>query len=169
MRAPLAALLACAPIIATVSEAHAAKDLRFALYDFSDRLVRSEHLQRKHKLVIVEFFSHDCKPCKSAMPAWIKLHRRYGKQGLGLVVVAVAGDASDREQAERITRAFFARQPVAFPVVWDKYNLVAKRYGVAKQGGLSLPQAFLLSAAGKLLGQARQPQAMEKLLINQLK
>lgn len=40
------------------------------------------------KLLAVEFYATWCKPCMEAVPRWKKLHEKYRKQGLRLLVVA---------------------------------------------------------------------------------
>jgi thiol-disulfide isomerase/thioredoxin len=133
----------------------------FELYDLSDRLVRLAAVRQAARLTVVDFFSESCAPCKRALDAWRKLHQRYGPRGLALVIVAVPdGDAADRDRALARVQRHFAKHPMPFSVVWDRYLLAARRYRVAAKGTLRLPQAFLLSRSGRLLRRATGPKAL---------
>jgi thiol-disulfide isomerase/thioredoxin len=125
----------------------------FELYDIEGRLYRLQHMAAEEgvKLLAVDFFWDGCKPCKEALPKWRKLHEEYREKGLRVVVVDVrAGD--DLPTAKRKLKEYFKAHPVPFPVVFDKYNMVAKDYGVVDADeSVTLPQVFLLDPAGKLL------------------
>ena len=152
-RAGLAGV-ALASLLASAAPAHAEPKHDFELYDLaSDRLVNLAKVRRSARLVLVDFFSELCEPCKAALPGLRRLHQRFAGQGLAVVIVAAPG-ASDREQALRATQRIFAGQPVPFPVVWDKYWRVAVQYGVVRKRALQLPQAFLVDPQGVLLRKA---------------
>ena len=122
----------------------------FELYDLADRLYSLQRARRAAKLVVVDFFSVSCRPCRQALPAWRKLHARHAARGLTLVIVAVPDD-DDRSAARAAIERVFRQSPMPFPVTWDKYGRVARQYRVARRGKLLLPQAFLLGASGVLL------------------
>jgi thiol-disulfide isomerase/thioredoxin len=151
------------------AQARAAGPFDFELYDLSERLVSLKKLQQGAKLVVVDFFSESCKPCKEAMPAWRRLHEQYSGRGLVLIIVAVPGVESDREVSKSEIDRFFKEKPVPFPVAWDKYSIVAKSYKVAQKGKLLLPQAFLLSNAGKLIRKSPTPKAIEAEIAKRLR
>lgn len=137
-------------------------DPDFELYDLrTDKLVRLSRLRHAADLVVVDFFSVSCRPCRKALPAWTRLHERHA--GVKLVLVAVP-DRDDRDAALRRLRRFFKRRTVSFPVVWDKYLVVARRFGVVRKNTLRLPQAFVLDRAGKLLLRAREPRSVAALV-----
>jgi len=150
----LAALLLPAP-----SPARAEPAFDFELYDLADRLYSLQRERRAAKLVVVDFFSPSCQPCKRALPAWRKLHAQHGARGLALVIVAVPDD-DDRSAARAAIERVFRETPMPFPVTWDKYGRVAKQYGVARQGRLLLPQAFLLGTSGALLRKSASVEAI---------
>jgi peroxiredoxin len=138
-------------LVATPLQARAGS-YDFELYDLlGDRLVSLARLRSAAKLVVVDFFSESCKPCKEALPAWRRLHGQHAARGLALVIVAVPGVEADRETSRAEIERFFRATPVPFTVVWDKYSIVAKQYKVAQKGKLLLPQAFLLSGTGTLV------------------
>jgi len=127
----------------------------FELYDLADNLYSMGRVRSGPgvELVAVDFFSVDCVPCKKAIPEWRALHDRFQSKGLRVVIVAIPMQ-DDRDLAARRLGRFFDKQPVPFPVVFDKYSMVAKQYGVADDKGAKLPQAFLVGRDGKLLAQS---------------
>lgn len=126
----------------------------FDLYDLRGRLFSLARVRREAgvKAVVVDFFWEGCKPCKKALPGWTRLYREHKSDGVRVVVVGVRA-ADDLASAREKLKSYFTANPVPFPVVFDKYNLVAKQYGVATADGnsVSLPQVFVLDSEGKLL------------------
>ena len=89
------------------------------------------------KMLAVEFYASWCKPCIDAVPRWKKLHEKYRKDGLRLVVVATQDTAG------------ICVNPGWSPdeIVCDDEGLLAQRFGVE-----SLPSAFLWTWQGQNLG-----------------
>ncbi|MEL6189075.1 MAG: SUMF1/EgtB/PvdO family nonheme iron enzyme, partial [Myxococcota bacterium] len=94
----------------------------------------------------VEFFATWCQPCMEAVPRWEALRRRYAKQGLRFVVVAVKDDA-DR-------CADVPWHPDR--ILCDSDGALAERLGVK-----ALPSAFLWSWQGHLLARGSHVDAVE--------
>ena len=137
-------------ITATAQENSPAPD--FTGYDLQQRLVSLQDLrtQAGTKVVVVEFFSVFCKPCIEAMPKWIALHRKYHGKGLQVVVVAVR-DRDDLQALRKDLRAWFEEHPVDFPVVLDKYSVIAGDFKVTTaEGSVDVPQIFVIQADGKV-------------------
>jgi thiol-disulfide isomerase/thioredoxin len=125
----------------------------FELYDLAGKLFRLEQFSKAPEttLIAVDFFWDGCAPCKKALPKWAALYQKYHSRGFRVVIVDVrAGD--DIATAKAKARAYFSKHPVPFPVVFDKYNVVARSYGVVdSDNSVSLPQVFLLDPTGKQL------------------
>ncbi|MBM4397451.1 MAG: TlpA family protein disulfide reductase [Deltaproteobacteria bacterium] len=128
------------------------------LYDLDGRLQRTSRIRAEEgvRLVAIDFFSTACEPCRKAIPEWVRLHDAWRDKGLRVVVVALP--AGDDREAERIAvRRFFGvpavpgATPVPFPVLWDKYGVVSREWGVADKAGARLPAAFLFDRDGTLL------------------
>ena len=86
------------------------------------------------RLLVVEFYSVDCRPCMAAVPLWRRLHEKY--QGRGLRFVVVSADVGACAQPD-----------------WTPDEVVCDVNGVVQES-LSvdlLPQAFLWSWQGDLL------------------
>jgi len=130
-----------------------AKDFGFQLYDTNDRLISLNKVLEEPgtKMVIVDFFSMACAPCKRSMPRLAELASKLHPKGLRVVIVAVPAGEEKGADLERIKR-FFEPLNVSFPIVFDKYSVVAKKYGVTENGSAKLPQSFVIDAKGSLQG-----------------
>ncbi|MFM2152589.1 MAG: hypothetical protein RL199_1024, partial [Pseudomonadota bacterium] len=90
------------------------------------------------KAVAVEFYATWCKPCMEAMPRWKELQKRYGRDGLKVIVVNTR-DANG-------SCATLGWKPDQ--VVCDIDGVISEQLGVQ-----DLPAAFLWSWQGNLLVQ----------------
>ncbi len=88
------------------------------------------------KIVVVKFFAKYCKPCKKTLPTAESLHRRYDD-------VALVGVAEDEEAAD--VQEMIEAYDLTFPIIHDKYNVVAGRYGVSQ-----LPATFITDRQGNV-------------------
>jgi hypothetical protein len=90
---------------------------------------------QRGRLVLLEFFSVDCRHCRAALPALDALHR--APSGPRVLAASV-------QPRERI-QAFVQEQRVVFPVVRVPVE-VLEDYGVT-----AYPEAFLVGADGRVL------------------
>jgi peroxiredoxin len=93
------------------------------------------------KAVILSFFATYCEPCKKELPYLQALYTKYKDQGLGVMVVSIDKSPEDVEKATEIART----NNLTYPVVSDRFNIVAKRYGVKR-----LPCLYILDGDGKV-------------------
>ncbi len=93
------------------------------------------------KAVIISFFATYCKPCKKEMPFLAALYDAYGKDGLQVLLVSIDKDKPKLQEAV----ALADKAGVKFPVLGDRFNIVARRYYVEK-----LPCLYILDANGKV-------------------
>jgi len=125
----------------------------FELYSLQNHLFSSEKIRKKTetKVLVVDFFSMYCEPCKESLPLWEKMYKEYKKRGLTFVVIVLPVEDDRTKEIEKIEK-YFNAQKVTFPVLFDKYSLVGKKYGVInKTGSASLPQIFVIDKNGKLI------------------
>jgi thiol-disulfide isomerase/thioredoxin len=163
------AALSCVLLLGgSVSLADPEPPYDFELFDLSDKLVNLAKVRSTARLVLVDFFSEVCPPCKAALPALRRLHKRYAGKGLAIVLVAVPGNP-DRAEAHRATQRIFDEEPMPFPVVWDKYRRVATQYRVVQKNALQVPRAFLLSDRGALLRRVVTATSLESELTRRLR
>lgn len=93
------------------------------------------------KAVILSFFAQYCEPCKKELPYLEALHQKYKDQGLGVMVVSIDQKEEDIQKAKDLVK----EKGVTYPVLSDRFNIVAKRYGVKR-----LPCLYIVDATGKV-------------------
>jgi len=91
------------------------------------------------KLVVMSFFSIYCEPCKKEIPELVRMNEKYADQGLGVMLVAIDKEPEELPQVQQIARD----NKVTFPVVHDKYNMVARRYRLKR-----IPYMLMLGSEG---------------------
>lgn len=89
--------------------------------------------------LLLTFGASSCKPCVDGLPRWKALSVKHPE--MRLVLIDVESDA-DRAQA------FAARAGVEGPALLDKFEHVARAYGVAGEEKARLPRTFLIDAGG---------------------
>lgn len=94
------------------------------------------------KVLLLSFFASYCEPCKREMPLLAALYEAYKGKGLQVVLVSIDTDPEKIEVAKTLAKD----NGVKFPVLSDRFNIVAKRYFVAK-----LPNSYLVSGEGKVV------------------
>lgn len=110
----------------------------FTLQDIRGQPWDSKNL--RGEVLLVNFWSTSCTPCREEMPDLERLYQRF--QAQGLVVLAISGDkASD-------LRNYLAEQKVSFPLLVDPDDKVRERFRVA-----GIPKTFLYDREGRLAGQ----------------
>lgn len=87
------------------------------------------------KIILMSFFATYCEPCKKEMPELVRLHEKYKDDGLGVMLVSI--DESDK--AGEVV-ALAEENKVTFPVVHDRFQVVAKTYNAKK-----LPYLLMLT------------------------
>ncbi len=104
------------------------------LKDLQGQEIRLSDL--RGKIVLLNFWATWCKPCKEEMPAMQAVYDKLRDQGF--VVLAV----NELEDTERVIE-HIRTHGHTFPVVMDRDNRVANRYGV-----VGLPASFLVDRQG---------------------
>lgn len=95
------------------------------------------------KAVLISFFATWCKPCAKEMPLLQQLSTEYKEKGLRVVSVAIDKDQSTWPQIARLV----AENHVTYPIVKDRYNLIARQYLGDKT---ALPSVFIVDKDGKI-------------------
>jgi peroxiredoxin len=110
----------------------------FALRDIGGKTGDLKGL--RGKVVLVNFWSTSCGPCREEMPELERLYQRFRAQGL--VLLAISGD----EVAD--LRKYAAEEKVSFPLLLDPDDKVKKQFRV-----VGIPKTFLYDREGHLAGQ----------------
>lgn len=108
-----------------------------------DRLAGEEPEDPGSRVVLLSFFASWCEPCKRELPLLVQLDRTYREQGLRVVGVSI-----DRDDAGiAAARGLVAAAKAAYPVLTDRFNLVARRY---LGDEAPLPSLFLVRRDGTI-------------------
>ncbi|MFZ9886824.1 MAG: TlpA family protein disulfide reductase [Myxococcota bacterium] len=91
------------------------------------------------KLVLLSFFATYCEPCRKEMPELARLYKTYAEEGLGVVLVSIDKGLEERDKVV----ALAAEHGVTFPVLHDRFQVVARRYDAER-----LPYMLFLDAEG---------------------
>jgi len=92
--------------------------------------------------VVLNFWATWCRECRTEMPAFETLHRRFGARGLVVVGVNTREDAPAAQG--------YARElGLTFPLALDPDGTVSARYGV-----VGLPTTFLIGRDGRAVALA---------------
>ena len=88
------------------------------------------------KVVLLDFWSINCPPCRRAVPHLVTLYEKY--KGKGFVALGIS---FDRKEMERL-REFVEKYSVTYPILLGTMD-VARAYGVR-----SIPSLFVLDKDG---------------------
>lgn len=106
-----------------------------------DQFVGPEAADKKTKALLVSFMASFCAPCKKELPVLQALHEKH--QGDGLRILAVSIDAEPEGQKK--IDELIAEHKVTFPVLKDRFNIVARRWLGTKS---PLPSLFVVRPDG---------------------
>ncbi len=108
-----------------------------------DRYAGDEPEDPASKVVLVSFFASWCEPCRKELPLLVQLDRMYRERGLRVLSIDIEDDAPGVEATLRMVE----KAKVAFPVLSDRFTLVARRY-LGPKG--QLPAVFLVRRDGTI-------------------
>jgi thiol-disulfide isomerase/thioredoxin len=108
-----------------------------------ERYVGEEPEDPSAKAVLMTFFASWCEPCKREMPFLVQLDRMYRDQGLRVIGVCIDKEEPGIEAAKKLV----AEKGVAYPVLSDRFNFLARRYLGEKA---PLPSVFLIKRDGTI-------------------
>jgi len=96
--------------------------------------------------LLITFGASWCKPCNEGLPRLVSLTKKHVE--LRLVLIDVESDAQKAQE-------FAQKMGVDGPAILDKFEQIAKTYGVAGSGGdgnetTALPRTFLVDQMGKV-------------------
>jgi len=96
------------------------------------------------KVVLLSFFASWCQPCKKELPLLVDLDTRYRSLGLRVIGVSIDKEEPGLGDARRLV----AEAHAAYPVLSDRFNLLARRY-LGEQA--PLPSVFLIRRDGTII------------------
>lgn len=92
----------------------------------------------KGQVVMINFWATWCGPCRQEMPLLQQLQVKYEPLGFTLVGINVEPESAG-------ARTWLEKVPVTFPILFDRQNQVAERFGV--QG---MPSSVFIDRSGKV-------------------
>ena len=95
------------------------------------------------RAVLLSFFASWCAPCQKEMPLLQQLHQRYREQGLRVIAVSI----DQEEEGLALARKQIEAARVTYPVLTDRFHLLARRYLGEKS---PLPSVFLIRRDGTI-------------------
>ncbi len=129
--------LLCSALLTTLS---LASDIRpapdFSLDALDGKQVALNEL--RGQVVMINFWASWCVPCKEEMPLLEQMYRKYKSMGFTLLGVNVEPESDKAE-------ALLEKNPVSFPVLFDRENRVSKLYNVAR-----MPSSVLIDREGNV-------------------
>ncbi len=108
-----------------------------------DRFVGADRTDAKTKVLVVSFMASFCGPCKKEMPYLQTLSEKYKADGLRVMLVAIDKD----EDGQKKVADLIASNKVTFPVLKDRFNIVARRW-LGTQS--PLPSLFIVRPDGTI-------------------
>jgi thiol-disulfide isomerase/thioredoxin len=105
-----------------------------------ERYVGPEAKDQK-KALLLSFFATYCEPCKKELPFLTALYDLYREKGLMVMSISIDKEPEKIDEAKVLANAASAK----FPVLSDRFNIVAKRFYIEK-----LPCVYLIDGQGKV-------------------
>ena len=91
--------------------------------------------------LLITFGASWCKPCNEGLPRLVSLTKKHSE--LRLVLIDVESDG-------QVAQEFAQKMGVDGPAILDKFEQIAKTYGVAGDEKTQLPRTFLVDQMGKV-------------------
>jgi len=134
------ALLTAPPTMLRAEPAHAAAAPSWTLKDVDGNTVTSG--QFKGKVLVLDFWATWCGPCKSEIPGYVALQKKYGADGLVIVGVSVDDEGPGRTA---LVKKFMQIMGINYTVVFVSDDVVGAF------GGLdAIPTTFLIDRDGNV-------------------
>lgn len=99
---------------------------------------------KKGKVILLNLWATWCGPCRSEMPALVRMQEKHGPQGFDVI-----GLNTDDEEVEKIN-GFVAEMKLNYQIAYADTKLQSSLLKISKFPGI--PQSFLLDREGNLRG-----------------
>jgi thiol-disulfide isomerase/thioredoxin len=99
----------------------------------------------KGKVVLINFWTTWCPPCREEMPSLEKLYRHFKHEKFTLLAVDIM------EHPETV-KTFARKYDLTFPILLDKTGDISAKYAAN-----AIPTTYIINKAGKAVGKAIGP------------
>lgn len=106
-----------------------------------DRFVGPDAQEKDVKVLLISFMASFCGPCKKEMPYLESLYEQYKDFGFRVMMVSIDTDPEGQAKIDEL----IAQNKVKFPILKDRFNLVARRW-LGSQS--PLPSVFMVKPDG---------------------
>jgi thiol-disulfide isomerase/thioredoxin len=139
-KAAIIAALALVVAPAAAVRAEPARAPAWKLVDVDGREVSSA--QFKGKVLVLDFWATWCGPCRSEIPAYVSLQKKYGQEGLAIVGVSLDEEGPGRAG---LVRKFMRKFEMNYTVVFAGDDTAAAFGGID-----AIPTTFLIDRDGNI-------------------
>jgi len=108
----------------------------FYLNDYCGEKLHRPWINNKKYVVIISFFATWCKPCHEEIQILQKIYKQEQRDSLKVLLIDVA-------ESKETVKSYIKKRNITFPVLFDKYKIVAENYFVT-----SLPNLFIIDKSG---------------------
>ena len=102
-------------------------------------------------IVMVDFWSSWCPPCRAEAPVLVEAYERWSKLGVEFVGISIWDDEDD-------VRDFVMRHGIAYPNAIDDDGGIAVEFGVK-----GIPEKFFVNAEGEIVRKVNGPNTSQSL------
>lgn len=120
-----------------------APDFKLQQYK-SDKSFTLSGLVEEQKVIIIDFFDTNCKPCIKEIPKLAAVAKKHPDTAKVFLICL-------DEKPEKVLPAYLKKHKVTLPILLDPLGYRAgERYGVTKYGVAEIPQVFVIGKGGKI-------------------
>lgn len=132
----------------------------FPIFSFKDTLGVNTDIQNyRGKILLIDFWSSWCKPCRAEIPSLKKILSKYGKKDFEIIGVSLDDDKQEWlkaiEKDKQTWKHFCSFQPF-------QENQIAQYFSIS-----AIPDNYLINKSGIILGQKLSPLQIALLLEKQ--
>ena len=125
------------------------KNADFQVTTLDGRELRLSDL--RGSIVMVDFWSSWCPPCRAEAPVLMEAYERWSKLGVEFVGISIWDDEGD-------VRDFVTRHGIAYPNAIDDDGGIAVEFGVK-----GIPEKFFVNAEGEIIRKVNGPNTSQSL------
>jgi peroxiredoxin len=105
--------------------------------DMNDKVVKLSEF--RGKVVVLRFWTGECKSCLNEMPKLEEIYKRYRERGFEILAIYRGGSGKDEVEA------IAGRLKISYPVFTDQLMIASRKYRVT-----GVPMSFVIDRNGVL-------------------